>query len=45
MGHAGGMVGGKVDNAATKMRIMRDCGISVVESPAHIGKTMKQILT
>ena len=45
MGHAGAIVGGKDDTAAAKMRIMRDCGISVVESPAHIGKTMKQILT
>tara|TARA_B100000902_G_C27268349_1_gene894879 strand:+ start:180 stop:1049 length:870 start_codon:yes stop_codon:yes gene_type:complete len=45
MGHAGAIVGGKDDTAAAKMRIMRDCGISVVESPAHIGKTMKKILT
>lgn len=44
MGHAGAIVGGKDDTAAAKMRIMRECGIAVVESPAHIGKTMKKML-
>jgi len=40
MGHAGAIVGGTEDTAAAKMKIMRDCGITVVESPAIIGKTM-----
>jgi succinyl-CoA synthetase alpha subunit len=40
MGHAGAIVGGADDTAAAKMKIMRECGIHVVESPAHIGKTM-----
>jgi len=44
MGHAGAIVGGKDDTALAKMKIMRDCGITVVESPADIGITMKQIL-
>jgi len=44
MGHAGAIVGGKDDTALAKMQIMRDCGITVVESPADIGITMKQIL-
>lgn len=40
MGHAGAIVGGAEDTAAAKMKIMRDCGITVVESPAVIGKTI-----
>jgi len=40
MGHAGAIVGGADDTAAAKMQIMRECGISVVDSPADIGKTM-----
>ena len=40
MGHAGAIVGGADDTATAKMKIMRECGINVVESPAHIGKTM-----
>ncbi|MAQ69936.1 MAG: succinate--CoA ligase subunit alpha [Flavobacteriales bacterium] len=44
MGHAGAIVGGKDDTAIAKMNIMMDCGIHVVESPAHIGEAMKKIL-
>ena len=44
MGHAGAIIGGKDDTAAAKKRIMRESGISVVDSPADIGKTVKQIL-
>jgi succinyl-CoA synthetase alpha subunit len=40
MGHAGAIVGGADDTAAAKMKIMRECGITVVDSPADIGKTM-----
>ncbi len=40
MGHAGAIIGGADDTAAAKMRIMRECGIHVVESPALIGETM-----
>jgi succinyl-CoA synthetase alpha subunit len=40
MGHAGAIIGGADDTAAAKMRIMRECGIHVVDSPADIGKTM-----
>ena len=40
MGHAGAIVGGKEDTAAAKMKIMRECGITVAESPAEIGKLM-----
>jgi len=44
MGHAGAIVGGADDTAAAKMKIMRECGISVVDSPADIGKIMAEVL-
>jgi len=44
MGHAGAIVGGKDDTAAAKMKIMRECGIHVCESPAVIGITMAEVL-
>ena len=44
MGHAGAIIGGKDDTASAKKRIMRESGINVVDSPADIGKTVKQIL-
>jgi succinyl-CoA synthetase alpha subunit len=44
MGHAGAIVGGADDTAAAKMKIMRECGLHVVESPANIGKTLAEIL-
>jgi succinyl-CoA synthetase alpha subunit len=44
MGHAGAIIGGKDDTAAAKMAIMAECGISVVNSPADIGATMKSVL-
>ena len=42
MGHAGAIVGGKDDTAEAKMDIMRECGITVAESPAEIGKLMAE---
>ena len=44
MGHAGAIVGGADDTAEAKMKIMRACGITVVESPAVIGKTMAEMM-
>jgi succinyl-CoA synthetase alpha subunit len=44
MGHAGAIVGGAEDTAAAKMKIMTECGIHVVQSPADIGKTMAQMI-
>jgi succinyl-CoA synthetase alpha subunit len=44
MGHAGAIVGGAEDTAAAKMKIMEECGIHVVQSPADIGITMAQVL-
>ena len=40
MGHAGAIIGGAEDTAEAKMKIMRECGIHVAESPALIGETM-----
>ncbi|MCL4114807.1 UNVERIFIED_CONTAM: hypothetical protein GTU68_039913 [Idotea baltica] len=44
MGHAGAIVGGHEDTAEAKMKIMADCGIHVVASPAEIGETMAKVL-
>ena len=44
MGHAGAIIGGAEDTAAAKMKIMTECGITVVESPAVIGQTMAKVL-
>lgn len=44
MGHAGAIISGGDDTAAAKMRIMKECGIHVVENPAFIGKTMMDAL-
>ena len=44
MGHAGAIVGGSDDTAAAKKQIMRDNGIHVVDSPAEIGKKVKEIM-
>ncbi len=45
MGHAGAIVGGSDDTAEAKMKIMRACGIHVVESPAVIGKKMAEVIS
>lgn len=44
MGHAGAIVGGADDTAEAKKRIMRECGVHVVDSPAEIGKKVKEIM-
>lgn len=44
MGHAGAIVGGDDDTAEAKKRIMRECGIYVVDSPAQIGAKMAEVL-
>ena len=45
MGHAGAIIGGVDDTAAAKMKIMRECGLNVVESPADIGERMAEVLS
>ncbi len=44
MGHAGAIVGGSDDTAQAKKRIMRECGIHVVDSPAEIGRKVKEVM-
>ncbi len=44
MGHAGAIIGGANDTAQAKKQIMRECGIHVVDSPAHIGQKMAELL-
>jgi succinyl-CoA synthetase alpha subunit len=44
MGHAGAIIGGADDTAEAKMKIMEECGIHVVFSPADIGETMIKAL-
>jgi len=45
MGHAGAIVGGEEDTAQAKKKIMRDCGITVVDSPADIGEAMAKLMS
>ena len=44
MGHAGAIVGGSDDTAEAKKKIMRECGIHVVDSPAQIGAKVAEVL-
>jgi len=44
MGHAGAIVGGSDDTAQAKKQIMKECGIHVVDSPAEIGKKVKEVV-
>jgi|TARA_B110000116_G_scaffold77035_1_gene66844 succinyl-CoA synthetase alpha subunit len=44
MGHAGAIVGGSEDTAEAKKKIMKECGIHVVDSPAEIGKKVAHVL-
>ena len=44
MGHAGAIVSGEDETAEAKKRVMAECGIHVVDSPADIGSKMKELL-
>ena len=44
MGHAGAIIAGEADTAAAKMARLAELGVSVVENPAHIGETIKNVL-
>lgn len=44
MGHAGAIIGGADDTAEAKMKIMEECGIHVVKSPADLGSTVLKAL-
>src|ERR1700730_8944311 len=43
MGHAGAIIGGADDTASAKMKIMAECGITVIQTPAEIGSTMAKV--
>jgi len=45
MGHAGAIIGGADDTAAAKMKILAECGVHVVQSPANIGTTIAEVIT
>lgn len=45
MGHAGAIISGKADTAEAKKEVLRNCGIHVVDSPADIGRKMKEVLS
>ena len=44
MGHAGAIVSGEGESAEAKKEVMRECGIHVVDSPAHIGPKMAELM-
>lgn len=44
MGHAGAIISGGKGTAKEKMRVLRENGIHVVESPAEIGTTVKKVV-
>lgn len=45
MGHAGAIIGGADDTAEAKMKIMAECGLHVVKSPADIGETIAKAIS
>ena len=44
MGHAGAIVSGEEESAEAKKRVLRECGVHVVDSPADIGEKMSELL-
>ena len=44
MGHAGAIVSGEEESAEAKKRVLRECGVHVVDSPAHIGAKMAEVI-
>jgi len=45
MGHAGAIISGGKGSAQDKKKALRDAGITVVDSPADIGVTLKEMLS
>jgi succinyl-CoA synthetase alpha subunit len=44
MGHAGAIISGGDDTAASKVKALRECGINIAETPATMGATMAKAL-
>lgn len=44
MGHAGAIISGGDDTAEAKFRILEECGVSIVRSPAELGHKMEEVL-
>lgn len=44
MGHAGAIISGGEGTAEEKIRVMKECGITVAETPAVMGETMIKVL-
>lgn len=44
MGHAGAIISGGDDTAEAKFRILEECGVTTVRSPAELGSVMEKIL-
>lgn len=44
MGHAGAIISGGKGTADEKIKVMRECGITIVDSPADMGITVKRVL-
>lgn len=44
MGHAGAIISGGSGTAAEKMKVLREAGVTLCKSPAHIGQTVAEVL-
>jgi len=45
MGHAGAIIAGGKGTASEKVKVLQASGVTVVESPADIGRAMKEVLS
>ena len=45
MGHAGAIISATGESASEKVEIMKECGVTVVPTPASFGETVKEVLS